>query len=87
MLPCEMDYATLAYHAHLMKLPMFVSMKMVFNKDTIRYNHIIGLCSYFSYGCSELRISIVEGAHPLLQEMKFTKENTRWCCGDETHKI
>ena len=26
MLPCEMDYATLAYYAHLVKLPMFVSM-------------------------------------------------------------
>ncbi len=35
MLPCEMDYATLAYYAHLVKLPMFVSMKMIFNEEAI----------------------------------------------------
>ncbi len=35
MLPCEMDYATLEYFAHLMKLPI-VSLKMVFNEDAIQ---------------------------------------------------
>ena len=26
----------------------------------------------------------VEGAHQQLQAMQFTKNNIRWCCGDET---
>ena len=59
-------------------------MKMAFNEDAIKYNHIIRLCPYFSYGCSELIISIVDGAHPQLQALQFTKDNIRWCCGDET---
>ena len=67
-----------------MKVPILVSMKMVLNEDAIHYNHIIGLCPYFSNGCSELRILIVEGAHLQLQAMQFTKDNIRWCCGDET---
>ena len=66
MLPCEVDYDTLAYYAHLMKLPMFISMKMAFNEDSINYNHITGLCLSFTYGCSELRILIVDCAHPQL---------------------
>jgi hypothetical protein len=69
MLPCEMDYDTLAYYAHLIKLPMFISMKMAFDEDSIKYSHIIGLFPYFSYSCSELRISIVDGAHPQLQAL------------------
>ena len=64
-----------------MKLPVFVSVKIVFNEDTIQYTPIIGLCPYFSYGCSKLRILIVEGAHLQLQAMQFTKDN-----GDETQR-
>ena len=83
MLPCEMGYDTLAHYSHLMKLPMFISMKMAFNEDAIKYNDIIGLCPYSSNCCSELRTSIVDGANLQLQAMKFTKDNVRWCCGDE----
>ena len=83
-LPGEMNFDSLAYYAHLIKLPMFISMKMAFNENAIKYGHIIGLCPYFSPGNSEIRMSIVEGAHPQLQQMKFTKENIRWCCGNET---
>ena len=36
MLLCDMDYPTLAYYAHLVKLPLFVSMKMVFNEDAVQ---------------------------------------------------
>ena len=53
---------------------MFVSMKMVFNEDAIQYNHIIRLCPYFFYGCSKVKILIVEGAHPQLPAMQFRKE-------------
>ena len=84
MLPCEMDYATLACYAYLVKLLMFVSIKMVFSKNEKQHNHIIILYPHFFYGCSELRISIVEGAHPLIQAMQFTKEILTWCCCDET---
>ena len=66
MLPCKMDYDTLAYYAHLIKLPMFVSMNMVVNENEIQYNHINWLCPYVSYGCSKLWILIIEGAHPQL---------------------
>ena len=84
MFPCEIDYGTLAYYAHLVKLPMFVSMKIAFNEDAIQYNHITGLRQYFSYGYSELEISFVEGAYLQLQAMQLTKENILGCCGDET---
>ncbi len=47
MLPCEMDYDTLAYDAHLVELPMFIYMKMAFNEDSMKYNHIIGLRPIF----------------------------------------
>ena len=47
MLPCEMDYDILAYSAHLIKLPMFISMKMAFNEDAIKYNHIIRVSIFF----------------------------------------
>ena len=40
MLPCEVDYDTLAYYAHLMKLPMLI-MKMAFNEDAITYNDCV----------------------------------------------
>ena len=60
-------------------------MKMAFNEDAIKCNHIIILCPYFSYGYSELRILIVDGAHLQLQALQFTKDDIRWCCGDETH--
>lgn len=79
-----MDYDLLAYCAHLMKLPMFVSMKMSFDNDVSQYSHIVGLCPYFSPGTVELKISIVEGAHPQLQAMQFTKDNMTWCCGEES---
>jgi hypothetical protein len=49
-----------------------------------KYGHVIGLCPYFSSGCFKLNISIIEGAHPKLQAIEFTKENIRWCCGDES---
>ena len=67
-----------------MKLPMVVSMKMSFNDDATKYGPVIGLCPYFSSGCFKLNISIIEGAHPKLQAIEFTKENIRWCCGDES---
>jgi hypothetical protein len=84
LLPCEMDFEDLSYYAHLMKLPMVVSMKMSFNDNATKYGHIIRLCPYFSSGCSQLKISIIEGAHPQLQPIQFTKENIEWCCGDES---
>ena len=84
LLPNEMDFENLSYYAHLMKLPMVVSMKMSFNDDATKYGHVIGLCPYFSSGCFKLNISIIEGAHPKLQAIEFTKENIRWCCGDES---
>ena len=83
-LPRGMNCDSLAYYTHLIKLPMFISMKMAFNENAIKYGHIIGLCPYFSPGNSEIRMSIVEGAHPQLQQIQFTKENIRWCCGNET---
>jgi hypothetical protein len=83
-LPGEMNFDSLADYAQLIKLPMFISMKMAFNENVIKYGHIIGLCPYFFPGDSEIRMSIVEGAHPQLQQMKLTKDNIRWCCGDET---
>jgi len=49
-----------------------------------KYGHVIGLCPYFSSGCFKLNISIIEGAHPKLQAIEFTKENIWWCCGDES---
>ena len=67
-----------------MKLPKFILMKMGLNEDLIQYNHMIRLFPYLSYGCSELRILIVGGAHLQLQLMQFTNENIKWCCGDET---
>ena len=67
LLPCEMDFEHLSYYAHLMKLPMVVLMKMSFNDNATKYGHIIGLCRYFSSGCSQLKISIIEGAHPQLE--------------------
>ena len=79
-----MDFEDLSHYAHLMKLPMVVSMKMSFNDNATKYGHIIGLCPYFSSGCSQLKISIIEGAHPQLQPIQFTKENIEWCCGDES---
>jgi hypothetical protein len=39
-----MDFENLLYYAHLMKLPMVVSMKMSFYDDATKYGHIIGLC-------------------------------------------
>ena len=84
LLPNEMDFENLSYYAHLMKLPMVVSMKMSFNDDATKYGHVIGLCPYFSSGCFKLNISIIEGAHPKLQAIEFTKENIWWCCGDES---
>ena len=82
LLPNEMDFENLSYYAHLMKLPMVVSMKMSFNDDATKYGHVIGLCPYFSSGYFQLNISIIEGAHPELKAMQFTKENIRWCCGE-----
>jgi hypothetical protein len=84
LLPNEMDFENLSYYAHLMKLPMVVSMKMSFNDDATKYGHVVGLCPYFSSGCFKLNISIIEGAHPQLQAIEFPKENIRWCCGDES---
>jgi len=49
-----------------------------------KYGHVIGLCPYFSSCCFKLNISIIEGAHPKLHAIEFTKENIRWCCGDES---
>jgi len=54
---------------------MVVSMKMSFNDDATKYGHVIGLCPYFSSGCFQLKISIIEGAQPQLQAKQFTKEN------------
>ena len=51
-----------------------------------KYGHVIGLCPYFSSGCFKLNISIIEGAHPKLQAIEFTKENIRWCCAVMNHK-
>jgi hypothetical protein len=79
-----MDFENLSYYAHLMKLLVVVSMKMSFNDDATKYGHIIGLCPYCSSGCFQLKISIIEGAHPQLQAIQFTKENIQWCCGDES---
>jgi hypothetical protein len=59
-------------------------MKMSFNDNATKYGHIIGLFPYFSPGCFQLKISIIEGAHPQLQSIQFTKENIRRCCGDES---
>ena len=84
LLPNEMDFENLSFYAHLMKLPMVGSMKISFNDDATKYGHIIGLCPYFSSGRSQLKISIIEGAHPQLQEIQFTKDNIWWCCGDES---
>ena len=84
ILPCDMDYDLLEYCAHLMKLLMFISMKMSFDNDVTQYSHIVGLCPYFTPGTVELKISIVEGAHPQLQAMQFTKDNMTWCCGEDS---
>jgi hypothetical protein len=86
LLPNEMDFENLSYYAHLMKLPMFVSMKMSFNDNATKYGHIIGLCPYFSSGCFQLKISIIEGAHSQHQATEFTKENIWWCCGDASQR-
>jgi len=84
LLPNEMDFENLSYYAHYMKLLMVVSMKMPFKDYATKNGHIIGLCPYFSSGCLKLNISIIEGAHPQLQAIQFTKENIWWCCGDES---
>jgi hypothetical protein len=59
-------------------------MTMSFNDDATKYGHIIGLCLYFSSGCSQHKISIIEGAHPQLQAIQFTEEHIWWCCGDKS---
>jgi hypothetical protein len=85
VLPREMDFEKLAYYTHLMKLPILVSVQMSFNENATKYGHVIGICPYMSSSdCSELKISIVDGAHPELKAMQFTRDNIRWCCGDDT---
>jgi hypothetical protein len=53
---------------------MNFSMKKSFNGDATKCSHIIGLCLYFSSGCYEPKLSIVEGAHPQLQAIQLTKD-------------
>jgi hypothetical protein len=84
LLPNDMDFENLSYYAHLIKLPMVVSIKMSFNDGATNYGYIIGLCPYFSSGYFQLNISIIEGAHPELKAMQFTQENIWWCCGDKS---
>ena len=85
VLPREMDFEKLSYYTHLMKLPILVSVQMSFNENATKYRHVIGICPYMSSSdCSELKISIVDGAHPELKAMQFTRDNIRWCCGDDT---
>ena len=85
LLPREMDFEKLSYYTHLMKLPILVSAQMSFNENATKYRHVIGICPYMSSSdCSELKISIVDGAHPKLKAMQFTRENIQWCCGDKS---
>ena len=50
------------------------------------WSHNWAVSVYFSSGCSQLKISIIECAHPQLQAIQFTEENIWWCCGDESQK-
>jgi len=85
LLPREMDFEKLSYYIHLMKLPVFVSVQMSFNDNATIYRHVIGICPYVSSSeSSELKFSVVDGAHSELKAMQFTRENIQWCCGDES---
>jgi hypothetical protein len=79
-----MDFEKLSYYTHLMKLPILVLVHMSFNENATKYRHVIDICPYMSSSdCSELKISIVDGAHPELKAMQFTRDNIMWCCGDD----
>jgi hypothetical protein len=73
LMPNEIDFENLSFHAHPFdKILIVVLMKMSFNDNATKYGHIIGLCPFFSSGCFQLKISIIEGAQPQLQAIQFT---------------
>ena len=62
-------------------IPMLVSLELNFGSFTC--NHVIGISPIISSETSQLEYHIIDGAHPELKAMNFSKENMDWCCGKE----
>ena len=60
---------------------MLVSLELNFGSNTC--NTVIGISPIISSETSQVEDHIIEGAHPELKAMNFSKENMDWCCGNE----
>ena len=69
-LPASMGYEELTKKAMSHSGPILVSLPL----DS--FQHVIGICPHL------LGLQIVDGCHPSLQPMPYSKDNLSWCCGD-----
>ena len=57
------------------------------NFCSVPYEHVIVISPVISSETSQLEYHIIDGAHPELNAMNFSKENMDWCCGKECGKV
>ena len=68
----NMDYDQLTKQAMSHLGPILVSLTLD-NKHG--FHHVIGICPHLS------GLQIIDGSHPELQPIPYSRENLSWCCG------